>query len=299
MKARFTVVLLALCLVFPLAFAKAQEPVAPAYPVPTYVQQLLEVARNELGYTEKPDGTTKYGTWYNNPQSEWCAEYLCWSVDQVDQIHKTSLLKNIYPLYGATNIGLNWFLKEGRYVSRKGFVNDWGSQWYIKDGEPIAANSYIPQPGDWVFFSYTPSGDTTHVAMVEYCTLGADGLVKVHVLEGNMPDKVQQNVYDISDWRILGYGTVHDVAGIVLRGGNEGVLVTRLQEKLALIDLLLESEITGRYGQKTADAVRAFQTRENQTATGIANKQTQLAIDEAVAKRLTERNQYWVVDNGL
>lgn len=299
MKARFSICVLVLCLVYSLAFAAGEERIAPSYPVPEYVQQLLEVAHNELGYTEKPDGTTKYGAWYNDPGAEWCAEYLCWSVDQVDKIHQTSLLKNIYPLYGATNIGLNWFLKEGRYVARKGFVNDWGSQWYVKDGEPIAANSYIPQPGDWAFFSYTPSGDTTHVAMVEYCTRSPEGTVKVHVLEGNMPDKVQQNVYDISDWRILGYGTVHDVAGIVLRAGNEGVHVKRLQEKLVLLDLLPETEVSGRYGQKTADAVRAFQTRENQAATGIANRQTQLAIDQAVDKRLMERNQYWVVDNSL
>lgn len=297
MKTRLIALVVLLCMVFSAAPAAQAEQIPPAYPVPEYVTWLLNIARSELGYTEKPDGTTKYGEWVNNPQAQWCAEFLCWSVDQVDQAYQTNLLKNIYPLYGATNIGLNWFLREGRYLARSGFVNAWGSQWYLADGEPIAANSYVPQPGDWVFFSYTPSGDTTHVAMVEFCSREADGLVKVHVLEGNNPDKVQQAVYDITDWRILGYGTVHDVAGIVLRGGNEGTQVKRLQEKLVILNLLTDADVTGTYSQRTSDAVRAFQSRENQTATGIANRQTQLAINAAVDKQLNERNQYWVVDN--
>lgn len=269
--------------------------IPPRYPVPDYVVQLLDIARGELGYREKSDGTTKYGQWSGNPTAEWCAEFLCWSVHQTDEKHGLNLLKNIYPLYGATNVGLRWFLREGRYVSRTGFVNDWGSMWY-KNGDAMASGSYVPQPGDWVFFSYTPSGDTTHVAMVEYCTEGA-GRVKVHVIEGNNPDRVQRAEYGVDDWRILGYGTVHDVADLVLRGGNEGRKVKDLQEKLALLGLMPPDAATGVYGGQTAEGVRSFQASKGLTATGIANRQTQLALEEEAAKWRNEHNEYWIVED--
>ena len=35
--------------------------IEPDYPVPVYVQRLLEVAQSEIGYVEAPNGYTKYG----------------------------------------------------------------------------------------------------------------------------------------------------------------------------------------------------------------------------------------------
>ena len=300
MKARRLAVLLLVCFLFGIS-ARGEDavvPLGPAWPVPLYVKQLLQVASGELGYAEKPDGTSKYGEWANNPSAQWCAEYLCWAVDQTDKLHGTRLLKKIYPLYSASNTGLNWFLKEGRYVARTGFVTGWGSQWFRGEDAGMAVNAYIPQPGDWVFFSYTPSGDTTHVAMVEYAARNAQGLTEVHVLEGNNPDRVQRAVYPLDDWRILGYGTVHDVADIVLRMGNESAKVTRLQSDLAVLGLLGAGDMTGMYSQKTSDAVKSFQMQENLTVTGIANRQTQLQLAENVSKWLREHNEPWVVDNG-
>ena len=299
MKARKLAVLLLLC-IFCVTSVPAQdeaEILKPAWPVPQYVEQLLEVATGELGIAEKPDGTTKYGEWANNPAAQWCAEYLCWSVDRTDILFGTGLLEHIYPLYGASNTGLNWILREGRYVARTGFVTGWGSQWFRGVDAGMETNAYIPQPGDWVFFSYTPSGDTTHVAMVEYVMRGAQGATNVHVLEGNNPDKVQRAVYALNDWRILGYGTVHDVADIVLRMGNESAKVTKLQSNLAVLGLLSAGDITGMYSQRTSDAVKSFQMQENMAVTGIANRQTQLRLEENVAKWLREHNEPWVVDN--
>lgn len=287
-----------LLLLAPGARAAGETRIPPQYPVPQYVTLLLSVASAEVGYQEGRDGTTKYGQWVKNPAAQWCAEYLCWSVDQTDQRYGTGLLKNIYPLYGASNIGLNWFLSQGRYVARTGFINGWGSQWLRGVDAQMEANSYVPQPGDWVFFSYTPSGDTTHVAMVEYCTMGDAG-VRVHVLEGNNPDRVQRAVYAIDDWRILGYGTVHDVADVVLRSGSEGAKVRALQERLILLGLLPPEGVTGAYGPQTADAVYAFQAEHGLTPTGIANRSTQLLIAEKAEQWKDSHNEYWIVQDGL
>ena len=105
------VLLLALLLVLP-AWAEepAKTPIPPAHEVPGYVQAVLNTALAELGYTEGRDGSTKYGEWYGNPKAEWCAEFLCWSVAQTENQLNEKLLEVKFPLYGATNIGRNWFL---------------------------------------------------------------------------------------------------------------------------------------------------------------------------------------------
>ncbi|MBQ7455068.1 MAG: peptidoglycan-binding protein [Clostridia bacterium] len=275
------------------AVGEEEEVIAPAWPVPEYVTWLLDVARGELGYTEGRGGFTKYGEWAGDPYAEWCAEFLCWCVDQVDQQHGTQLLNNVYPRYSGTNTGLNWFLREGRYVSRTGFVTGWGSQWYIGEEESLPSGGYIPQPGDWVFYTADASGDTSHVAMVEYCTRAADGTVVVHSIEGNMPDKVQRATHTLTEWQVLGYGTVHDVADIVLTGGCKGRKVTALQERLRYLGYLDEQYITGEYGPSNAQAVRDFQTDTGKVPTGIANHHTQLTLNQMYWEA------YWLDDSNF
>ena len=66
--------------------AKAEDTVLePLWHVPDYVQWLLDVARGEIGYKEGPHGYSKYGEWAGDAYAQWCAEFLCWCVDQVDE----------------------------------------------------------------------------------------------------------------------------------------------------------------------------------------------------------------------
>lgn len=279
--------------------AQAGETVlSPDYPVSDYVVYLLKTAKNELGYQEQRGNVTKYGTWAGNPTAEWCAEYLCWCVAQVDQEYGTQLLTRVYPKYSGTNVGLNWFLRQGRYIARKGTVPEYGSQWFKGHEENMEKDSYIPQPGDWMFFSTVSSGDTTHVAMVEFCTKTADGSVRVHALEGNRPDRVQQASYALDDKTILGYGTVYDLADIVLRQGQTGEKVRALQQQLADIGLLDQTYVDGKYGQHTADAVRVFQKQTGKETTGIANHHTQLALAESAKEYYRTHPEFWAVDEG-
>lgn len=258
--------------------------IEPEYEVPEYVQLLLEVARGELGYTEGKAGRTKYGEWVGDPTCQWCAEFLCWCVDQTDQRYGLELLHNIYPMYGASNVGRNWFISHGRYIARNGHIPDWGSQWYKGESEMMEKNSYVPQPGDWVFFSILDSGATTHVAMVEYCSVSQDGKIRVHVIEGNNPDKVQRNSYALDDWTIQGYGTVFDLADVTLRFGNKGEKVRQLQMKLVALGYLDERYVTGNFGKITQDAIMHFQRDHGIDQTGNGGPVTQRALDEAVAQ---------------
>ena len=276
----------------------SQTVIPPAWEVPEYVTWLLEIAAGEVGYREGDHGYSKYGEWAGDPYAQWCAEYLCWCVDQVDQQHGTSLLYQAYPLYSGSNTGRNWFIKQGRYIARNGNLADWGYQWMKGESEYIRTGTYIPQPGDWVFFTWTDTLDTDHVAMVEYCTQDQDGKVSIHVLEGNNPVAVKRAVYDLTYNRILGYGTVHDVADVTMRYGNSGEKVRQLQEKLIRLGYLAEDQATGTYGDNTLSAVTAFQSFSGLKSNGIANLATQQALTQAVDLAIDNDPATWqVVDD--
>lgn len=273
--------------------------IPPAYPVGEEIRVLLQTAISEIGVVEDKSGRTKYGEWYGEPNAEWCAEFLCWSVAQVEEKLGIKLLQERFPLYGATNVGRDWFLRQGRYIARTGFIVNWGSQWYTGMDTQMEKNSYVPQPGDWAFFSFTPSGDTTHAAMVEKCLRNSLGEVLVQVIEGNNPDRVQRAQYRLDDWRIQGYGTVHDLADIVLRGGSKSSKVTKLQDQLIAIGLLQAGEASGTYNLRTQEAVRAFQGMMRFSQTGIANQQTQLALHRYANEWMMGHTEFWTVDSAL
>ncbi len=277
---------------------KGEEIIDPVRTVPEHVIHLLQIARAEIGYTEGRNNATKYGEWAGDINANWCAEYLCWCVDQADQQYGTKLLTNVYPKYSSKNVGRNWFIHEGRYIARRGTVPDYGSQWYFGHTEPIGKNGYIPQPGDWMFFAVSSEGDTTHVAMVEYCTVDPKGQVRIYALEGNKPDKVQEVAYLLEDETIQGYGTVYDLADLVLKMGSSGKKVTRLQEMLVEIGLLNPVHVTGTFGSHTAEAIRNYQLAHGIEPTGTAGHETQLSLQLYIQQYRMEHPETWqVVDD--
>ena len=284
-----------LCVLGPVQALGEDEVLAPAWPVPDYVEHLLEVASGEVGYKED-HGRTKYGEWAGDPAAQWCAEFQCWCVNQVDERWGTDLLRNVYPFYTSSNTGLRWFLKAGRYVVRKGKVPDWGYEWLKGENTYIQSGDYIPQPGDWVFFNWGGGTDTEHVALVEFCTRNPrSGDVTVHVIEGNNPATVARNTYGINDPSILGYGTVRDVADITMTFGNEGEKVALLQEKLAYLGFLDDTLVTGHFGDGTMEAVRAYQQSRKLRVTGVANMKTQQKLEAEYAQRYNNDPDIWAV----
>ena len=197
----------------------------------------------------------------------------------VDIRYGTSMLTVDYPLYSGSNSGRAWFINEGRYITRNGKLEDWGAMWLNGADHNMSVAEYIPQPGDWMFFTWTSDTDTDHVAMVEYCTRESDGSVKVHVIEGNNPDSVARNTYSLTYTRILGYGTVHDAAGVTMRQGNSGKKVLALQQKLATLGLIHPNDCDGTYGSGTAEAVKSYQQSHGLQATGVADRVTQQTMD--------------------
>lgn len=282
MKRILMALLLSLAVTIPCAALAGETRIPPSEPVPDYVTRILETAAGELGYREGDHGYTKYGEWAGDPYAQWCAEFLCWCVDQVDQQYGTSLLNSVYPMYSGSNTGRSWFIQEGRFIVRWGNLEDWGYQWLRGEDHFLTTGDYIPQPGDWVFFTWTSDLNTDHVAMVEYCTRDDLGNVSIHCIEGNTPSTVKRAVYDLTYSRILGYGTVHDVCDWTIRGGNSGRKVTQLQEKLVRLGYLAGEYADGVYGGATAQAVRDFQGDHGLKVNGIANISTQTEIDRLI-----------------
>lgn len=296
----FACLLVLLGLVFPALCEESSSPleeeiIQPQWEVPDYVSWLLEIAGEEVGYREGDHGYSKYGEWAGDPYAQWCAEFLCWCVDQTDQRHGTDLLEKTYPLYSGSNTGRNWFIAQGRYVVRNGHLADWGYQWLKGTDEFLTTGDYIPQPGDWMFFTWTDTQDTDHVAMVEYCTRDAEGNVTIHVIEGNNPVAVQRNTYPLTYTRILGYGTVHDVADWTMRYGNGGEKVRQLQEKLATLGYLTAEDIDGGFGMDTSNAVKAFQADMGLKDTGIATMETQRLLSKAASDAIRDDPTNWIV----
>lgn len=290
---------LALALLLPLG-ALAEEAVAQDEVVdaqsPAFVEFLLEIARGELGYTEGPNNYTKYGEWSGDAHAEWCAEFVCWCVNEVDRTYLTELLDVVYPSYSGQNTGRDWFIARGRFVYRKGNCPDWGYQWLKGADHFLQQNEYIPNPGDLVFFSYNEAGDTEHVAIVEYCTRDEAGNVTVHVIEGNNPSSVARNSYALSNSQILGFGACQDVVDTTMRYGNTGDKVLLLQQKLNALGYLDERHLTGTFGSNTRAAVMAYQAgMEGQTVNGLADRTTQQAIDADYQAYLFASPESWLV----
>ncbi len=284
-------------LVPPIMAENVNEPLRPLWPVPEHVTWLLEIAGDEVGYKEGSHGYSKYGAYWGDGYAQWCAEFLCWCVDQVDKQYGTSVLKHDYPLYSGQNTGMKWFIREGRWVSRNGNLEDWGYQWFKGEDHFITAGEYVPQPGDWVFFSWTSDGNTSHVAMVEYATKDDKGNVTIHCIEGNNPSSVARVTYSNNDKKILGFGTVHDVADWTMRLGNSGKKVTELQEKLIYLGWLPEGSADGHYGATTQDAINRFQAAHGLKVLGIANIDTQTLINRQYdEKQFADPDAWGVVE---
>lgn len=292
---RFSLLLLSFLFLLSFTACAEEQVIPPAFPVPEYVAHLLEVASEEVGYRED-HGRSKYGAWAGDPAAQWCAEFQCWCVDQVDQRWGTSLLRNIYPFYTSSNTGRNWFIREGRYVVRKGQVENWGYQWLKGKNAFLRSGDYIPQPGDWIFFNWGGGPDTEHVAVVEYCTRESfSGKISIHVIEGNNPSSVARAVYPLNSPSILGYGTVHDVADITMSFGNLGKKVSHLQEMLSYLGYLESRQVTGRFGDATVDAVRSFQESHGLKVNGIANMETQILLENEYTSKYESDAVIWTV----
>lgn len=247
---------------------------------------LLKVAQEEVGYVEGPlPDESKYGEWFCHGRVAWCAEFVTWCVDQVDQRYGTSLMDTLYPRYGGPSTGAPFFIEKGRFISDNGRLPGKEKQWLIGSDSYMASNGYLPWPGDYIwFYYYNRTVGTDHVALVEGVSQDADGCVWVHVIEGNNPDRVQRALYALTDTRVYGYGTPVKRAYSNLRLYNRNDDVLALQQDLARLGYYTpEKGQDGYFTPAVQDAVKQMQRDLGIKATCVVDMETRAALEALVA----------------
>ena len=132
---------------------------------------IVQVALSQEGNV----GGQPYWSWYGfNSRVEWCACFVSWCAEQCGYIDT-----GIIPKFALCSDGVRWFDSRGQF----------------QDG------SYVPMPGDIIFFDWGANGDVNHVGIVEYVENGV-----VHTIEGNSGNRCRKRSYVIGNNEIYGYG---------------------------------------------------------------------------------------------
>lgn len=125
---------------------------------------------------EGNDGTI-YWSWFGHTSRvAWCSEFASWCA-----YHAGLVDAGMAPKVSVCTDGVAWFRERGRFVD----------------------SSYVPAPGDFIYFDWEQDGHTDHVGIVEYV---ADG--RVHTVEGNSGDRVRRSSYVMGSRVIFGFGVV-------------------------------------------------------------------------------------------
>ena len=117
---------------------------------------VVEIARQEIGYQESGNNDTKYGKWYGLNNNPWCAMFVSWCFAQAGQIKQVSA------------------------STKKGFAScDAGLKWFVKHNKTIPIGQ--AQPGDIAFFQFDDDAQPDHVGIV----IRNDGKKFLWCIEGN------------------------------------------------------------------------------------------------------------------
>ncbi|MFI0352540.1 CHAP domain-containing protein [Actinomadura sp. 9N407] len=144
-------------------------------------KKLLDIAKDNLGYTEKGDGYTKFGDWWTKTQDSdhnayfktapWCDMFLAWAAEEAGVEEQAGQ-------FAATVDHAKWFKKH----------DAWGKE---------------PVPGALVFYDWNGSGDVDqidHVGLVEK----VDGKT-LHTIEANADGyKLMRKKRDMDS--VVGFG---------------------------------------------------------------------------------------------
>ena len=134
------------------------------------VEELLEVARNEIGYEEKTSPNslddkhanrgsknyTKYGAWYNGGKAiseYWCAEFVSWCFYQACKLHqerKCLAVQQETQKSGWIQQQDKWlYYKDGTPVSEKfEYIN---GRWYAFDSAGFMIKGWLDTKDGWYY----------------------------------------------------------------------------------------------------------------------------------------------------
>ncbi len=135
--------------------------------------KIVQIALTQEGNS----GGKPYWSWYGcSERIEWCACFVSWCADQCGYIDS-----GMIPKFSYCPAGVDWFKSK----------NAWQN------------GSYVPKPGDIIFFDWDNDNISDHVGIVVKEENG-----RIYTIEGNSNDMCKQNSYETGGNVILGYGIV-------------------------------------------------------------------------------------------
>lgn len=163
-----------------------------------WADDVIAVAKSQLGYEEstrnyivtdegKTKGYSRYGAWYGDPYGHWCAMFASFCLHYADV--DTSLI----PLDCSCQNWIETLSKEKYDLYR-------------------TADTYIPVPGDLIFFDNDQTDNqvrSNHVGIVvELIAEDGENINQVKTIEGNASNMVKYCTYNLTDSHILGYAVL-------------------------------------------------------------------------------------------
>ena len=149
------------------------------YGIGTGSGEIVAVALSQVGNV----GGQPYWSWYGfSSRVNWCAIFVSWCANECGYIDA-----GVVPKFAGCVQGSRWFKDRGLWRDK----------------------SYMPNPGDIVFFDWDDSGGYSgaqdgvpdHVGIVERVEND-----RVYTVEGNSGDKCCQRSYPVGYYEIYGYG---------------------------------------------------------------------------------------------
>lgn len=244
-------------------------------------ENIINKAKEYLGYKEGNNNDTIFGNWYGLPNNPWCAMFISYIMNRV------GISTDIVPKFASCTVGTNWF----------------------KDKRQFKDNKYIPQIGDIVFIIWDIGNNTPdHVGIVEKVENNT-----VYTIEGNRGDRVCEKSYGIGSAYIFGYGvpeyengqaTIENntenkvgqqITYTLIKKGSKGNLVRIAQEKLIQKGYLLSKYgVDGDYGTETEIAVKELQRDSGIAIDGIIGNDTWRVLNSDFVKPISTYPNYLI-----
>ena len=260
-----------------------------------------------------------YGDHYNYQRNAWCGMFVSFCA------YMAKIPSTVMRLSAET---APW--KYGLYGSNALQGSNYKTLYDLK----VKGGSYVPQPGDIIFFGRSASTNPTHVT---YCHLGIIESVDIkyddsgkmsmviNTFEGNSSDKVNNKHWTVkadssgyiySNTYIAGFGIPnyttdltsadpvyeYDIgayAGSLLREGSKGLEVYKLQHALSLLKLAgtITSTVTrnGTLDDKTKTAVLEYQTKAKLEVDALVGRDTWTSLRQAVNTYVTNYDDDFII----
>lgn len=118
---------------------------------------LIEIAKSQIGYTEKGNNDTIYGKWFGLNNQPWCAMFVSWCFNEAGELAKVTAQNS--KGFASCAVGLKWFTKRNKLI-------------------PVGQ----AKAGDIVFFQFDDDAEPDHVGIVKW---NNTALKYLNVIEGN------------------------------------------------------------------------------------------------------------------